>query len=229
MPLLEIENLEKSYAAEGGATRRVLAVENFALEAGEQVALRGRSGCGKTTFMHLIAGIVPTTTGRISVGDVVVTELGEAARDRYRSRTIGYVFQGFHLMKDYSCIENVELGMSFGAKLDRSFAKSLLFRVGLGDRVNDRASQLSVGQQQRVVVARALANRPKLVLADEPTGSLDEETRDVVVKLLRELCSENGASLLLVSHDRSVVESFEKRVDFKTLNQALQIAKGEST
>lgn len=221
MALLEIEDLEKAYADATGAKKPVLAVERFSLDAGEQVALKGPSGCGKTTFLHLIAGIVAASKGRISVGDTIVSELGEAARDQYRARTIGYVFQSFHLMRDFSCLENVELGMSFGAKVDRSFAKSLLMRVGLGDRLDYRASQLSVGQQQRVAVARALANRPRLVLADEPTGSLDEEAGAKAVGLLRELCEENGASLLLVSHDLSVVEQFETRVDFRELNKAL--------
>lgn len=226
MALLEITDLEKSYLGRDGGRQLALSVERFRLEAGEQVAVRGPSGCGKTTFLHLIAGIAVATRGRIAVGDALVTELGEAARDRFRARTIGYVFQSFHLMRDFSCVENVELGMSFGAKVDRSFAKSLLMRVGLGDRLDYQASQLSVGQQQRVAVARALANRPKLVLADEPTGSLDEEAGAAALKLLRELCEENGASLLLVSHDRQVVESFERRVDFKDLNKALAGVKG---
>lgn len=224
MALLEIENLEKAYGSGNGSAQPVLNVEHFSLEAGEQVALKGPSGCGKTTFLHLIAGIVTPTKGRITVGDTVVSDLGEAARDRFRARTIGYVFQSFHLMRDYTCLENVELGMSFGAKLDRSFAKSLLTRVGLSDRLDYRASQLSIGQQQRVAVARALANRPRLVLADEPTGSLDEEAALQALGLLRELCMENGASLVLVSHDLSIVDAFEKRIDFRELNAALSRA-----
>lgn len=220
MSVLDIEKLDKSYAGRDGSSHRTLMVERFRLEAGEQVAFFGPSGCGKTTFLHLIAGILAATAGRIAVGDTVVTDLGEAARDRFRARTIGYVFQSFHLIRDFSCLENVELGMSFGAKVDRDFAKSLLTRVGLGDRLDYRASQLSVGQQQRVAVARALANRPRLVLADEPTGSLDEEAGSKVVGLLRGLCAENGASLLLVSHEKAVVESFERRVDFRGLNTA---------
>ena len=220
MALLKIEDLEKAYTDRNGREQRVLAVDQFHMESGEQVALKGPSGCGKTTFLHLIAGIAVATRGRIVVGDVEVSKLGEAARDRYRAQTIGYVFQSFHLMRNFSCLENVELGMSFGAKVDRNFAKSLLTRVGLEDRIDYRASQLSVGQQQRVAVARALANRPQLVLADEPTGSLDEIAGDAVVKLIRELCQENGASLLLVSHDRNVVESFEKHIEFHDLNKA---------
>ena len=224
MALLRIEELEKKYLDRDGKEQRVLAVDQFSMESGEQIALKGPSGCGKTTFLHLIAGIAVATRGRISVGDVEVTNLGEAARDRYRAQTIGYVFQSFHLMRNFSCLENVELGMSFGAKVDRDFAKSLLTRVGLEDRIDYRASELSVGQQQRVAVARALANRPQLVLADEPTGSLDEIAGNAVVKLIRELCQENGASLLLVSHDRYVVESFEKHIEFQDINKTQTLA-----
>lgn len=218
MALLEIEDLVMAYS---GKAQPVLSVPRFSLEAGEQVALKGPSGCGKTTFLHLIAGIVAASEGRISLGETVVTDLGEAARDRFRARNIGYVFQSFHLMRDFTCLENVELGMSFGAKLDRDFAKSLLERVGLAERIGYRASELSIGQQQRVALARALANRPRLVLADEPTGSLDQETGERAIGLLREMCEENGASLLVVSHDLSMVDRFERKIDFRELNEAL--------
>ncbi|MDQ8197382.1 ABC transporter ATP-binding protein [Pelagicoccus enzymogenes] len=218
MALLEIEDLVMAYS---GKASPVLSVPRFSLEAGEQVAVKGPSGCGKTTFLHLIAGIVAASAGRISLGDTVVTDLGEAARDRFRARNIGYVFQSFHLMRDFTCLENVELGMSFGAKLDRDFAKSLLERVGLAERIGYRASELSIGQQQRVALARALANRPRLVLADEPTGSLDQETGERAIGLLREMCEENGASLLVVSHDLSIVDRFERKIDFRELNEAL--------
>lgn len=216
MALLEIEDLVMAY---GAVDRPVLSVKRFSLEAGEQMAVKGPSGCGKTTFLHLIAGIVAASKGRITLGDAVVTDLGEVARDQFRARNIGYVFQSFHLMRDFTCLENVELGMSFGAKLDRAFAKSLLVRVGLEDRIDYRASALSIGQQQRVALARALANRPRLVLADEPTGSLDKETGGRAMRLLREMCAENGASLLVVSHDLSIVEQFERRIDFRDLNE----------
>ncbi|MBD5778873.1 ABC transporter ATP-binding protein [Pelagicoccus sp. NFK12] len=218
MALLEIEDLVMAYS---GKAQPVLSVPRFSLEAGKQVAVKGPSGCGKTTFLHLIAGIVAASAGRISLGDTVVTDLGEAARDRFRARNIGYVFQSFHLMRDFTCLENVELGMSFGAKLDRDFAKSLLERVGLAERIGYRASELSIGQQQRVALARALANRPRLVLADEPTGSLDQETGERAIGLLREMCEENGASLLVVSHDLSIVDRFERKIDFRELNEAL--------
>lgn len=223
MALLNLENLEKIYSGRDGRSQPVLSIAEFELDAGEQVALTGPSGCGKTTFLHLVAGILAATRGRLSVGETVVTDLGESGRDRFRAQTIGYVFQGFHLMRDFTCLENVELGMSFGGAVDREFARSLLERVGLGDRIAHRASELSVGQQQRVALARALANRPKLVLADEPTASLDRVNADNAIRLLREMCRENGAALLVATHDQTLAESFERRVDFSELNAALGI------
>ncbi len=220
MALLSVSDLRKSYAGEHGSALPVVAVDSFELEVGEQVALQGPSGCGKTTFLHLIAGILAADSGRIQIGDTDVAGLKEAERDRFRAANIGYVFQSFHLMREYTCLENVELGMSFGAGVDRELARSLLKRVGLGDRLKYRASALSVGQQQRVAVARALANRPKLVLADEPTGSLDEDNASQALALIRELCRENGAALILASHDRTVIEAFERRVEFAELNSA---------
>ena len=222
MALLSVEELEKSFPGRGGREQLIVSVEGFELAAGEQVALTGPSGCGKTTFLHLVAGILAASSGRLEVGKTALTDLSETGRDRFRAETVGYVFQGFHLMRDFTCLENVELGMTFGGSVDRGFARSLLERVGLGDRMEHRASELSVGQQQRVALARALANRPKLVLADEPTASLDEDNADKAIRLLREMCDENGAALLLATHDRRLAESFDRRIDFADLNAAMQ-------
>src|SRR5690606_31877740 len=132
----------------------------------------GTSGSGKTTFLNLIAGILRADSGRVLVDGEEMTGRSESARDALRARTLGYVFQTFNLLQGYTAVENVLLGMLFGKGADRAYAEHLLERVGLADRMAYRPSQLSVGQQQRVAVARALANRPKLVLADEPTGNL---------------------------------------------------------
>ncbi len=220
MPLLEISHSVKRFKDEAGQSHPVIDIDSFGLEEGEQVALKGPSGCGKTTFLHLISGILAVDEGSIQVADTDLSQLSEAGRDRFRAKNIGYVFQSFHLMRDYTCLENVELGMSFGPGADQKFARSLLERVGLEHRLDYRASALSVGQQQRVALARALANRPKLVLADEPTGSLDEENARVALSLIRELCQENGAALILATHDQRIVESFERQVDFAALNKA---------
>ena len=195
-------------------------VPAFSLDAGQQVALCGTSGSGKTTFLNLIAGILLPDEGRIELDGCSVSETSEAGRDRLRARTIGYIFQTFNLLQGYTCIENVLLGMSFGPGADRRWASELLERVGLGQRLDHFPRQLSTGQQQRVAVARALANRPKLVLADEPTGNLDPASAAESLGLVRETCRENGAALLLVSHDRKVLGQFDNVRDLADINRA---------
>ncbi len=218
--MLEIENLRKGYVAPDGERTDVIAIDAFRLGAGEQVALEGASGSGKTTLLHLIAGVLQADSGRIVVNGTEITALAEAQRDRVRARDIGYVFQTFNLLQGYTALENVELGMMFGPGLDAPFARSLLERVGLGDRMDYLPRQLSVGQQQRVAVARALANRPKLVLADEPTGNLDHRHAGESLALIREVCRENGAALLLVSHARDILAAFERVESLAALNRA---------
>ena len=223
MPLLEINDLVKAYARPaGGGAQRVVDVRAFVLEAGAQLALRGESGTGKTTFLNLIAGILAADSGSIQLDGHDVTKLGEAGRDRLRAATIGYIFQTFNLLQGHNVLENVEFGMAFGRGVDRVHAESLLKRVGLGDKLGHFPRQLSTGQQQRVAVARALANDPKLVLADEPTGNLDRRNARDALELIREVCRESGAALLLVSHDERVLAQFEQMQDFAAMNRALQ-------
>ncbi len=198
-------------------------VPQFALAAGEQLALRGESGSGKTTFLNLVAGILAADAGRVTIDGADMTALGEAQRDRLRAEKLGYIFQTFNLLQGYTVLENVVLGMSFGPRgADRAHAREILGRVGLAHRLEHFPRQLSTGQQQRVAVARALANRPKLVLADEPTGNLDRKHSGEALKLIREVCREQGAALLLVSHDPDVLGQFELRKDFSELNVVLK-------
>lgn len=218
--MLAIADLKKSFRSREGGRSQIIHVASFAIGAAEQIALHGESGSGKTTFLNLIAGLLAADEGKISIDGAEMTALAEAKRDRLRAEKIGYVFQTFNLLQGYTCLENVLLGMSFGGGVDRARAKALLERVGLGQRLNYFPGQLSTGQQQRVAVARALANRPKLVLADEPTGNLDHVASREALSLIREVCRENGAALLLVSHDADVLESFEHRRDFSEINAA---------
>ncbi|MEW6302315.1 MAG: ABC transporter ATP-binding protein [Verrucomicrobiota bacterium] len=220
MPLLEISGLKKSFIAPDGGNHLVVDVPAFSLEEKAQVALSGESGSGKTTFLNLIAGILKPDAGSIRIAGREMSGLAEPERDRLRATTIGYIFQTFNLLQGYTCLENVLLGMSFGPGADRTFAESLLQRVGLGEKLRHYPRQLSTGQQQRVAVARALANRPKLVLADEPTGNLDHRNAREALALIRDACRENGAALLLVSHDREVLAQFENRQDLLKLNRA---------
>ena len=221
LPMLAVSELKKSFVAPDGERVDIVHVPSFTLGPGEQVALRGESGSGKTTLLHLIAGILAADGGRVMIDGAEMTALSEAKRDRLRAEKLGYIFQTFNLLQGYTVLENVVLGMSFGPRgADRAHARETLERVGLGHRLDHFPSQLSTGQQQRVAVARALANRPKLVLADEPTGNLDRKHAGEALTLIREVCREHGAALLLVSHDELVLGQFERRKDFAEINQS---------
>jgi len=220
MDALAVEGLKKAYVAPDGERMPILDVAELRLAEGAQVALRGRSGSGKTTLLNLVAGVLRPDAGRIAVAGHEITALAEAGRDRVRAECLGYVFQTFNLLQGLTALENVLLPMMLKGDGDRARAAALLDRVGMKDRLAYRPRQLSVGQQQRVAVARALANRPKLVLADEPTGNLDEQHAGEALRLLRDVCRENGAALLVVSHDARVLGQFERVLDLKELNRA---------
>jgi ABC-type lipoprotein export system ATPase subunit len=218
--MLEVRDLKKSYRSPDGALVPVVDILSFDLAAGEQAALRGGSGSGKTTFLNLIAGILKADAGRISLDGRDLTSLSESGRDEFRALHLSFVFQTFNLLPGYTALENVLLGMMFGPGPDPARARGLLERVGLADRLDYKPRQLSVGQQQRVALARALANRPKLVLADEPTGNLDAARAKEALALLRDSCRENGAALLLVSHDRDILSAFSRVEELSAVNRA---------
>jgi ABC-type lipoprotein export system ATPase subunit len=219
--MLDVRDLRKAFATPEGGRAEVVHIPRFSLAAGEERALRGESGCGKTTFLNLVSGILEADSGTIAIGGTDMTALSEPARDRLRAAKLGYIFQTFNLLQGFTVLENVVLGMSFsGAGPDRDRARKLLERVGLGHRLGHFPRQLSTGQQQRVAVARALANRPSLVLADEPTGNLDPKNAREALALIRDACLENGAALLLVSHDEAVLSQFARVQDFASFNTA---------
>ena len=220
--MLHVKGVKKSFTEPDGTPLPILDVREFQIAAGEQVLLMGRSGGGKTTLLHIIAGISRPDTGEVRIANVDITRLDEAARDRFRAENIGYVFQTFNLLAGFSALENVLLGMTFGtggASVER--AKALLDRVGLGKRLSHKPAMLSVGEQQRVAVARALANRPKLLLADEPTASVDARHQQQIIDLIRETCREEKVALLLVTHSASLAEQFERVEQLEQLNQAV--------
>lgn len=219
-PVLEVRDLIKSYITPEGVHSVVIDIPHFRMDVGEFVALQGSSGCGKTTFLNLIAGILRPDRGEIAVSGERISNASEARRDRVRATSIGYVFQTFNLLQGYTALENVLLGMFFGRGADPAFAESLLKRVGLADRMNYRPRQLSVGQQQRVALARALANHPRLVLADEPTGNLDRHHADKALALMLDVCAEQNAALLVASHDRDILGQFQRVHPLAGLNRA---------
>lgn len=211
--LLELDNVKKSFIEPDGQTLPILDIPRFQIARGEQMVLVGRSGCGKTTLLHVIAGIRRADAGTIRLEGTDLSRLSEAGRDRVRAAKIGYVFQTFNLFPGFSALENVLLGMTFArGRRDRQRAEALLDRVGLSARASHKPGALSVGEQQRVAVARAMANRPVLILADEPTANVDRGHQDQIVELLRETCREEQIALLLVTHSTDVAARFE-RVD----------------
>lgn len=211
--MLTLENVKKSYTEANGHLLSILDIPKYHVSTGEQVVLVGRSGCGKTTLLHVIAGISRLDSGLISIDGVKMSSFGEAIRDRIRADNIGYVFQTFNLLGGFTALENVLLGMTFArGRRNVQRAKSLLDRVGLSHRLQHKPSALSVGEQQRVAVARALANKPKLLLADEPTANVDPANQQNIVDLIRETCREEKISLLMVTHSSDVSGQFD-RVD----------------
>lgn len=219
---ISLENLKKYYAAPlGGERSEILHIPAFDLPSKTQAALRGPSGSGKTTLLHCISGMRLPDEGKVMVLGKEINRLSEAGRDRFRAEHIGYIFQSFNLLDGFTALENVQLGMQFAGKFksnQKQRAKELLEEVGLGERLYNRPSQLSAGQQQRVCIARALANDPEILLADEPTGSLDPQTSAEVLSLIRNMAK--GRSLLLVSHETEVLDQFDTVFDLSTLNHA---------
>jgi ABC-type lipoprotein export system ATPase subunit len=220
-PVIRLENVRKSFAMPGGERAAILDVPGFVLAAGEQAALEGSSGSGKSTLLHVISGIMRPDSGRVEVAGTDITQLPESRRDRLRADTLGLVFQQFNLLPGFTALENVLVAMSFGSRPpDRARATALLEAVGLAHRLHHKPAELSIGQQQRVAVARALANRPRAVLADEPTASVDAAHQQQVVDLLKNTCTEHGVALLVVTHDPEVARQFPRRLKLEEFNRA---------
>lgn len=210
---LKLTEIKKSFPQPDGSRVPILSIDSYELKKGEQAVLVGSSGGGKTTLLNVISGITSPDSGSVEVDGINVSAMHEVVRDRFRAERIGFVFQTFNLLSAFSALENVLLGMSFSrGKVDRAYALELLDRVGLSHRLGNRPGQLSVGEQQRVAVARALANRPSLLLADEPTANVDVANQDTILELIREACHEHEVSLLMVTHSPEVAGTFD-RVD----------------
>ena len=228
--MLLLENIQKSYQQPDGSVVQILDVPSYQIATGEQAVMIGPSGCGKTTLLHTIAGITKPDSGSVFLNKVEMTKYSEAARDLIRADKLGYVFQTFNLLRGFSALENVLLGMTFGKrKVEKSRAQQLLERVGLGHRLNNKPGAMSVGEQQRVAVARALANKPSLLLADEPTANVDPSNQKQIVDLIRETCREENIALLMITHSMEVADQFERVDRLVEINQVVARAREEAT
>lgn len=213
---LEVRGLKFRYRADGPW---ILDVPELVLKPGEQALLTGGSGLGKSTLLQLIAGLLDPGAGAVRVAGQAIHELHGARRDQFRGRHVGMIFQTFNLLHGFSAAENVMAALMFSAlprAQHRTRAVQLLAQLGI-DRPDERADELSVGQQQRVAVARAVACDPELVLADEPTASLDPENSAAALELIQNTCRARGAALLCTSHDPTLRERFDRRMDVRDL------------
>ncbi len=227
--MLILESIKKSYRQPDGQMVPILDIDGYQLNSGEQSVMIGPSGCGKTTLLQVIAGITNPDSGKVFLGKTELTKFSEAGRDRVRADKLGYVFQTFNLLPGFSALENVMLGMTFGPrKADTHRAKDLLDRVGLAHRMSNRPTAMSVGEQQRVAVARALANRPMVLLADEPTANVDPQNQQKIVDLIRESCAAEDIALLMVTHSMEVANQFDRVDHLAEINQVVARARAES-
>src|SRR5436190_2455619 len=218
--MLQLRNIKKSYLEPDGGRLPILDIAEFDVNDGEQMVLVGKSGCGKTTLLHTIAGITRADAGEIKIDGIDIATLSEAGVDKVRADRIGYVFQTFNLLPGFTALENVLLGMTFArGRKDPARAKHLLDRVGLSHRATHKPTALSVGEQQRVAVARALANRPSLLLADEPTANIDPRNPQKIVDLIRDSCREEKVSLIIVTHFLEVASQFERVDKLEEINR----------
>jgi putative ABC transport system ATP-binding protein len=203
MTLVDIDDLHKSFTT-GGEVTEVLKGLDLELSEGEMIMIMGPSGSGKTTLLNLLGGIDQPNKGKISIAGNDLTGLGTRALNDYRRDTVGFIFQFYNLLPTLTALENVELGMEMvikDKKALREQAKKYLHLVGLDDKLGNFPQELSAGQQQRVAIARALAKEPKLILADEPTGNLDEDRAERIMSLMKRLQDELGITFIIVSHN----------------------------
>jgi lipoprotein-releasing system ATP-binding protein len=203
MPLVDVSALNKSYHV-GSQRLHVLRDLSLDVQAGEMLAIMGPSGVGKSTLLHVLGGLDHADSGQIRIGETDITSLADTALVEFRNRHVGFVFQFHHLLPEFDAAENAEMPLRIArvsAGESRRRAVELLQRVGLGERLVHRPSMLSGGEQQRVAVARALVMRPRVLLADEPTGDLDEATAEALERLLREMHAEFGLTSIIATHN----------------------------
>jgi len=211
-PVLQCRSIVRRFD-EGGSTLEVLSGVDLAIESAERMAIIGASGSGKTTLLQIMGGLDAPTSGEVLVAGQAMHEMSEIGKGNLRNRYLGFVYQFHHLLPEFSAAENVAMPLMIrriGKEAALEQAQSLLERVGLGERLTHKPGELSGGERQRAAVARALITRPKLVLADEPTGNLDAGNGEHVLQLMLELNRELETSLVIVTHDHSIAERMDR-------------------
>ncbi len=212
MTVLNLKNIEKSYPSPKGGTLQILQDINLKIEKGETIAIIGRSGSGKSTLLSLMAGLEKPSSGTIEINQEQIATFSEQQLANFRKQTLGIVFQQFHLMPYLNALENVALPLELQKnKQAQKIAATWLDKIGLKNRKTHYPSQLSGGEKQRVAIARALINNPTLLLADEPTGNLDEATGEEISQILFELVKEKQMTLILVTHNKELAQVCDKR------------------
>ncbi len=212
--MIRLQDITKVYPM-GKRELTVLNRVTIHIERGELVAIMGPSGSGKTTMLNLIGCLDTPTSGSYYLEDREVSRLSSGELAQVRGQKVGFVFQTFNLLPRLSALANVELGMRYAGGVDRQRAMEALAKVGLSDRANHRPTELSGGEQQRVAIARALVKNPPLILADEPTGNLDSRSGEEIISILTSLHSEQGITLLMVTHDSNIAHQCQRIIHFK--------------
>ena len=212
--LLELKDITKSFSGVDGDVE-VLRGISLGLDAGQTLALTGESGSGKSTILHISAGLEVPDGGSLHLEGVEINELSEAERANLRRSEVGIVFQQFNLIPSLTVEANIGFQASLAGRRDKTFESELVEELGLADQLKKYPESLSGGQQQRVAIARALAVRPKLLLADEPTGNLDESTASSVLTAMLDLVGRTGAALMVVTHSAALAEKMDRRVRLK--------------
>jgi len=223
--MINLKNIEMIYD-DNGTKINAVKVKKLEVKEGEKVAFIGSSGCGKTTLFNLISGMITPTKGNVEVEDVDLTTLTESERDLFRANHIGYIFQDFNLFPDFTVLQNVVLPMSFSKRYTKpemeKEALAMLKRVGLDKKKDQKVKTLSGGEKQRVAIARSIVNKPNIILADEPTGNLDYKNGAKIMDLILQIAKEEKATLLVITHNNSQLELFDRSINIEELNEAIK-------